>query len=95
LANQLGKDHDTVEIRIFLMADAAICAIPNQITPNGFYKIGHMLKLALRKGAKVKICGSCVEARGLKTTPMIEGSEKSTMAELSNWVVSSDKVLTF
>lgn len=95
LSNQLGKDHETVEVRIFLMADAASCAVANQITPNGYYNIERMLKLALRKGAIVKICGSCADARGLKTTQLIEGTEISTMAELTNLVVDSDKVLVF
>jgi len=95
LANQLGKEHETVEVRIFLMADAANCAIANQTTPNGYYNIERMLKLALSKGAKVKICGSCAEVRGLKNATLIEGAEISTMAELTNWVVDSDKVLVF
>lgn len=95
LANQLNKDHETVEVRIFLMADAANCAIANQTTPNGYYNIERMLKLSLNKGAKVKICGSCADARGLKNVPLIEGTEISTMAELTNWVVDSDKVLVF
>lgn len=95
LANQLGKDHPTAEVRIFLMADAANCAIANQTTPNGYYNIERMIKLALTKGAKVKICGSCAEARGLKNVALIEGAEMSTMAELTNWVVDSDKVLVF
>ena len=95
LANQLGKDHPTTEVRIFLMADAAVCAIANQNTPNGYYNIEGMLKLALSKGAKVKICGSCAEARGLKNAALVEGTEMSTMAELANWVVESDKVLVF
>lgn len=95
LTNQLGKDHETVEVRIFLMADAVTCALANQITPNGYYNIERMLKLALTKGAKVKICGSCAEARGLKNVQLLEGVEISTMAELTQWVVESDKVLTF
>jgi len=95
LANQLGKDHEKVEVRIFLMADGANCAIANQTTPNGYYNIERMIKLALTKGAKIKICGSCAEARGLKNIPLIDGTEISTMAELTNWVVDSEKVLTF
>ena len=95
LANQLGKEHSDVEVRIFLMADAANCAVANQTTPNGYYNIERMLKFSLSKGAKVKICGSCAEARGLKNTQLVEGAEISTMAELTNWVADSDKVLTF
>jgi uncharacterized protein involved in oxidation of intracellular sulfur len=95
LANQLGKEHDQVEVRIFLMADAASCAVANQNTPNGYYNIERMLKFSIAKGAIVKICGSCADARGLKNVQLIEGTEISTMAELANWVVESDKVVTF
>ncbi|OIR01316.1 sulfur transfer complex subunit TusD [mine drainage metagenome] len=95
IANQMNKEHTDVEVRIFLMADAANCAIAGQTTPNGYYNIERMLKLSLNKGAKVKICGSCAEARGLKSLPLVEGAEISTLAELTNWVVDSDKVLTF
>jgi len=95
LANQIGKDYEAAKVQIFLMADSATCAIANQITPNGYYNIERMLKLALKKGAKVKLCGSCAEARGIKTAQLIEGAEISTMKELSEWVISSDKVLVF
>lgn len=95
LANQLNKAHDNVEVRIFLMADAASCAVAGQTTPNGYYNIERMMKFSINKGAKVKICGSCADARGLKNAPLIEGTELSTMAELTEWVVSSDKVITF
>ena len=66
VANQLNKDHTDTEVLIFLIADAVACALPNQNTPNGYYNIERMMKLALNKGSKVKICGSCLEARGLK-----------------------------
>ena len=95
LAIQLSKDHEDVEVRVFLMADAANCALPNQNTPNGYYNIERMLKVIIAKGAKVKICGSCADARGLKNIPLIEGTEISTMAELTNWVMDSEKVVTF
>ncbi len=95
LALQLGKDHESAEVRVFLMADAAFCALANQKTPDGFYNIERMLKGILTRGAKVKICGSCAEARGLKDARLIEGTEISTMAELTKWVVESDKVVTF
>ncbi|MBK6978203.1 MAG: DsrE family protein [Cytophagaceae bacterium] len=95
IANQLGKEHPDTEVRIFLMADAVSAALPNQNTPNGFYNIERMLKLSLNKGAKVKLCGSCTDARGIRNLPLVEGAEISTLAELTDWVVDSDKVLTF
>jgi len=95
LAIQVGKDHDDTEVRVFLMADAANCTLANQNTPNGYYNIERMLRAVLAKGGKVKICSSCADARGLKNIPLIEGTEISTMAELTKWVVDSDKVITF
>jgi len=95
LAMQLNKAHADVEVRIFLMADAASCALANQNTPDGYYNIERMLKAVLSRGTKVKICGGCAEARGLKQAPMIDGAEISTMAELSQWVADSVKVISF
>jgi uncharacterized protein involved in oxidation of intracellular sulfur len=77
------------------MADTVNCAIANQTTPNGYYNIGRMLNFSLIKGAKVKICESCADAKGLKKAQVIEGIEISTMAEFINWVVDSDKILNF
>lgn len=95
LAIQLGKDHADTEVRIFLMADAVNCALAGQHAPNGYYNIERMLKAVLAKGGKVRICGSCAEARGLKGAPLIEGAEISSMAEFTSWVIDSDKVITF
>lgn len=95
LAIQIQKDFPENEVRIFLMADAATCALPDQNTPNGYYNIGRMLKSVILKGGQVKICGSCADARGIKNLPLIEGSQISTMAELTAWTVESDKVITF
>lgn len=95
LANQLGKDNPEVELCIFLMADAVTCAITNQVTPNGYYNIERMLKLAITKGANVKICGTCAEARGIKNIPLINGVELSNMGELTQWLIEAGKVVTF
>jgi uncharacterized protein involved in oxidation of intracellular sulfur len=95
LAMQLQKEHPQTEVRIFLMADAVSCAIPNQNTPQGYYNIERMLKSIIQKGGIVKLCGSCADARGLKSIPLIEGTELSTMSQLTLWTVESDKVVTF
>jgi uncharacterized protein involved in oxidation of intracellular sulfur len=91
----LQKEHKEVEIRIFLLADAVGCAIPNQKTPNGYYNIERMLKSVISKGGKVKACGGCSEARGISGFTLVERVEISNMKEFSQWVVDSEKVLTF
>lgn len=91
----LQKEHPEVKVHIFLLADAVGCTIPNQKTPQGFYNIERMLTSVIKKGAEVKVCGGCSEARGISELQLIEGVEISNMKEFSNWVVESDKVLSF
>lgn len=95
IANQFNKDKPDTEVVIFLMADGVNCAIPNQNTPNGYYNIERMLKLSTRKGARLLLCGSCLEARGLKNNELVDKAEISTMEELTEEISTSDKVLTF
>ena len=96
MAMMLQKEHaETVEVSIFLMADAVTCALPNQTTPQGYYNIEKMLKAVMSKGAQVKTCGTCSDARGIRSLTLIEGIEHSTMSQLCQWTVESDKVLTF
>ncbi len=95
LAMTLQKEHTSVEVRIFLLADSVGCAIPYQKTPQGYYNIERMLTSVIKKGAIVKACGGCSEARGISDLNLIEGVEISSMKEFSNWVVEADKVLTF
>ena len=95
LAMMLQKEHTETEILIFLMADAVTCAIPGQKTPDGYYNIERMLNSMIRKGAQIKACGTCAEARGLHELSLIEGVELSTMSQLAGWMVNADKVLTF
>lgn len=95
LAMTLQKEHPDVEVRVFLMADAVFCALPGQKTPDGYYNIERMFKGLVNKGAQVKACGTCSEARGIRALQLVEGIEISTMSQLAQWVVEADKVLTF
>ncbi len=96
MAIALQKEHaEAVEIRVFLLADAVTCSLPNQSTPQGYYNIERMLKSVISKGGLVKACGTCSEARGIKGLTLIEGVEISTMSQLALWSVDSDKVITF
>jgi uncharacterized protein involved in oxidation of intracellular sulfur len=89
------KDHPTVQVNVFLMADAVGCAIPSQNTPQGYYNIERMMKSILGKGGKVKACGTCMDARGVRNVQLVEGAEISNMSELAVWTVEADKVFTF
>jgi uncharacterized protein involved in oxidation of intracellular sulfur len=95
ITNQITKDHPDTKLSIFLMAADVNCAISSQITPNGYYNLERMLKLSTSKGAKLLTCGSCLEARGLKSTTLLEKAEISTMAKLTQLIIQNHRILTF
>jgi uncharacterized protein involved in oxidation of intracellular sulfur len=95
LAMALQKKHPTVQVNVFLMADAVSCAVPNQNTPQGYYNTERMLKSIIGKGGKVKACGTCADARGIRNPHLVEGIDISNIAELAQWTIDADKVSTF
>lgn len=95
LAMALQKDHPDVQVNLFLMADAVGCGLPFQTTPQGYYNIERMIKSVVNKGGKIKACGTCADARGMKDIELIEGVEISNMADLAKWTVEADKVFAF
>jgi len=90
LAMALQKDHPTVQANVFLMADAVSCAVPNQNTPQGYYNIERMVKSVASKGGKIKACGTCADARGIRNLQLMDGVEVSNIAELAQWSVDAD-----
>jgi len=83
------------ELRVFLLGDAAACAKAGQKVPQGYYNVADMLGMAARRGAKVGVCGTCMDARGMTDAEVVEGARRSTMAELTEWHQWADKVTVF
>jgi len=94
LANALAKD-DGTGVSVFLMGDAASCAIKGQTTPTGYYNIERMLKGLASRTTKIGVCGSCMDARGLKPETLVQGAHRSSMDELACWTKEADKVIVF
>ena len=76
LATSLAKSEGT-GVSVFLIGDAASCAVTGQTTPNGYYNIERMLKLLAAKGAQVGVCGSCMDARGIKPEMLADSGQRS------------------
>ncbi len=94
LAKTLRKND--VEVRIFLMNDAVDMARDACKPPEGFEDLSQMLKDLIADGVSVKVCGTCMSRCGIhKNHPYFEEAEKSIMQALAEWVIDSDKVLTF
>ena len=94
LANSLLKQGKDLEMTVFLMADAVFCAKAGQTTPQGYYNLERMLKPIVRKG-KLLLCGTCMDARGLTSDELIDGSARSTLDELTKLTRQAQKVLVF
>lgn len=90
----LKRDADT-EVTIFLMADAVAGARKGQKTPDGFYNVERMLKRFSAGKGRILLCGSCMDARGLTDTDIMDGAARSTMNELAEHTASADQVLVF
>ena len=85
---------DEQSVRVFLMADAVGCAKRGQKVPEGYYNVQIMLGKVLRKG-EVGLCGTCMDARGMRDEEMIDGARRGTLAQLADWTAEADKVLVF
>lgn len=95
LAHALQKRDPAGEITVFLMADAVAAARRGQKTPEGFYNLERMLKRVLSGKGRVLLCGTCMDARGLTESDLIEGVHRSTMDELAAATAAADKTLVF
>jgi len=94
LAGSLSKSEGE-NVKVFLIGDAAACAKSGQKVPEGFYNIQVMLGRVVRNSGQVGVCGTCMDARGITESELVEGTHKSTLAELTTWTQWADKVIVF
>lgn len=94
LASRMAKRED-VEVTVFLMGDGVTAAMAGQKTPDGYYKLDRMLTVVTRHGGHLLCCGTCMDARGIQDTMLMNGAQRSTMEALADNTLSADKVLVF
>ncbi|MDD2791476.1 MAG: DsrE family protein [Sulfurimonas sp.] len=84
-------------VNIFLMNDAVDLARDITEKPQSYdYDLVDMIKKLHADGVAVQACGTCNARCGLfKNSPYFDESISSTMQILADWVMQSDKVLTF
>lgn len=85
------------QVRVFLMNDAVDMARDICKAPEGYDQdLVQMLKDLIRGGATVKVCGTCMARCGIHANhPYFEGAEHSTMQALADWVIESERIITF
>src|SRR3972149_1507913 len=93
LALNLRKKDREADVRVFLVGDGASCAKAGQTVPQGYYNVETMLKSLVKRGATVGVCGTCMDARGLRDSGRVEGTRRSSLDEMTEWTLWADKVL--
>jgi uncharacterized protein involved in oxidation of intracellular sulfur len=94
LAGALSK-RDGQAVRVFLMGDAAMCAKAGQTVPQGWYNAERMLRVVAQARGEVGVCGSCMDARGIREVELAQGARRSTLDELADWHEWAERVLVF
>ena len=95
LALNLLHKADGVSVTVFLMADAAAAAKRGQQTPNGYYNLERMLRGILTCHGQVLLCGSCMDARGIAESELMDKTKRSTLEQLADWTSWAERVLVF
>lgn len=94
LATALAGNDAKPAIRIFLMSDATVLGLPNQIDGAGNGLQG-MVEQLITQGVDIRLCRTCALARGLGDLPLIPGAAIGTLVELAEATLQADKVITF
>ncbi len=90
--NQKGCD-----VTVFLMNDSVDLARDCTAKPDSYdADLVQMLKGLMEKGIKLKVCGTCMARCGIhKNQPYFSPDVKSTMNELAELTMASNRILTF
>lgn len=90
----LGVEGERPEVKLFLMSDATVLGLPNQVDGAGNGLQG-MVEYLVEQGVPIKLCRTCALARGIAELPLIPGTSIGTLPELAEWTMAADKVITF
>jgi uncharacterized protein involved in oxidation of intracellular sulfur len=94
LAASLAK-REGEQVKVFLVGDAASAGKAGQKVPQGYYNVEVMLQSVTRRGGEVGVCGTCMDARGIRDGELSDSTHRSSLEELADWTQWADKVLVF
>lgn len=90
-----SSDSAPVNLRLFMMSDAVTVALAGQENVAAGASLASMLEDLLDAGAKVSLCRTCVQARGLTEEMLLSRVAVGTLQDLTAWTLAADKVLSF
>lgn len=86
---------DDASVRVLFMGDAVGCALTDQHPPDGYYHLDRMLASAARHIAEIACCSTCMDARGIRDDMLVDCTHRSSLDQLAEWTVTSDRLLSF
>lgn len=90
---QLLNQFKDAQVNFYLFSDAVGCVIKNQSPSAAKYIAGDLAAELISKGANIKLCKSCLDARG--SANLIDGVQISNMIEYAEWIKICDKIISF
>ncbi|OGI63869.1 MAG: hypothetical protein A2W18_11525 [Candidatus Muproteobacteria bacterium RBG_16_60_9] len=94
LAGAIAK-RENQQVQVFLLGDAAACAKKDQRVPQGYYNTELMIDAVTRRDGQVAVCGTCMDARGIKDEELTPAARRGTLEQLAEWTTTADRVLVF
>lgn len=94
LAVTLAKANGA-SMRVFLLGDGIVCGLAGFNPAHADYNPQEMLRQLNSLGVQIRVCGTCMDARGIPNESLIDGVGRSSMDELADWADQCDKVFSF
>lgn len=91
----VSQELETVDLRLFMMSDAVTVGLTEQASAAAGGGLQQMLEELLRHGARIRLCRTCAQARGIVDLALIPGIGIGTLPELAEWTLAADKVISF
>jgi uncharacterized protein involved in oxidation of intracellular sulfur len=82
-------------VRAFVMNDAIDLVRQGAMPEGAEFDLQAMLRALLARGARIKICTTCVTRCGLRGGDVMPEAVLSSMADLAAWLIESDRAVTF
>jgi sulfur relay (sulfurtransferase) complex TusBCD TusD component (DsrE family) len=81
------------QVNLYLYVDGVWA--PHVKAQKPYANVGQRLREAMKLGVNVKICNRCADARDVAAGDVIEGIPLVGLFDFTEWLRSSDRVLTF
>lgn len=94
LAMNLTRRSENV-VSVFLIGDGVTAAFEGFTPVHCYYNTQDMLRQLGKAGARIGVCKTCLEARGILDRHLVPCAKRSTLDDLTEWTEEADKVLTF